>query len=75
MGVKVMAIEGAVYDDLEPCCICGQPTDTWYTNKDVALCSVCADKAEHFDIPTKREWLVSQGVQLPKNWKCNADRK
>jgi hypothetical protein len=73
MGVKVIPIGTAA--DAESCCVCGQDTNTWYIIKDVALCPVCAAQVEYNEVPSKRDWLVSLGVNLPKDWKCNADQK
>lgn len=59
----------------ELCAFCHRPTRYWYTPKDVAVCAACAETHSVEDVPSKRDWLVSNGAKLPKDWKCNADMR
>lgn len=57
----------------EPCAFCKMPTRYWYAPKDVAVCQTCAEVKSEAEVPSKRDWLVSHGANLPKDWKCRAD--
>lgn len=61
------------YSPAENCVFCDLPTRYWYVPKDVPVCPDCAKEAEAHEVPNKRDWLISQGVNLPADWKCNAD--
>lgn len=61
----VHRVFGGEHDD---CCVCGTPTPFWLEKKDVPICLQCTDTAPYGEIPDKREWLVSQGFNLPKDW-------
>lgn len=61
-------------DEIEECCVCGTKTDTWSIAKDVPLCRYCASVTDINNIPSKREWLISLGYQLPVNWKANVEK-
>jgi hypothetical protein len=43
----------------EPCAFCSRPTRYWFTPKDVAVCLICALAHEAADVPSKKEWFVS----------------
>ena len=47
---------------IERCCFCRKPTRYWYLPKDVACCRVCAIRADHKDIPTKRKWCRFEDI-------------
>lgn len=46
--------------DMEHCCFCRQPTNLWYTPKDVAVCQDCGITKDPKDVPTKKEWFQSE---------------
>jgi len=64
--IRLIRVAG---DPREECCMCGTPTETWAEAKDVPLCMSCAETSNVFSIPTKRQWLVSLGVNLDPNWR------
>lgn len=41
----------------EHCCVCNDPTRTWFKEKDVALCRQCAEDIDEKDVPSKEEWF------------------
>lgn len=45
----------------EHCALCKKSTHFWYEPKDVAVCQKCATTATHESIPSKSEWMASQG--------------
>lgn len=61
-------------EEVEECCICGTKTDYWSLDKDVPLCPKCAATNNINSIPSKRDWLISLGYQLPTNWKADVEK-
>lgn len=65
--------DGVRTQDLEECCMCGEPTSTWFAEKDVPVCRSCGRSSRADDVPTKRQWLNDTRSDdepvLPRSWK------
>jgi hypothetical protein len=73
--IKVVRDDAPANEPQEPCALCTRPTNYWYAPRDVAVCQECAKTASVADVPTKRDWLIACGDELPEDWKADADRK
>lgn len=58
----------------ERCAFCKKSTHFWYEPKDVAVCQKCAKTATPELVPSKADWMASQGpVGQFLAWVCDTD--